>query len=462
MKPYRFFTVCILSCFLCSALPAQLTIEITSVPAETPPNADIYIAGNFNAWNPGDANYKLTNNGNGTYTITFSPTPGTLEYKFTRGSWDTVEGNASGGFLPNRTYNYPGGVQSIEVTIVGWEDVSGLHTAEDNVEILDADFYIPQLDRMRRIWIYLPPDYHTSSKHYPVIYMHDGQNLFDAFYSFAGEWEIDESMNELFDMDDYGAIVVGIDNGGGERINEYSPWYNPGYGGGDGEAYASFLVETLKPHIDSTFRTRPGREYTAVAGSSMGGNISMYTIAEYPNIFSKAGIFSPAFWFSDSIYPYVESKTFTEPIRVYFVASENEGASVIANMLMMYELLLEEGIAETDLLFLNEPDGAHSEWFWAREYPDAYKWLFENNVLSTSKPTQKKIELHPNPTKDVMTISSEMIGMKYKIYNAAGLPVMNGELTTTQIPVSALRPGWHFLELKDRSGNIIVNRFVKL
>lgn len=119
----------------------QLTINITSVPASTPPGDDIYIAGNFNNWNPGLATYKLINNGNGTFTITFSPTAGTLEFKFTRGSWATVEGNAAGTFIPNRTLVYNGGTQEVNLTIAGWENGGPEHTAADNVTILDEDFY---------------------------------------------------------------------------------------------------------------------------------------------------------------------------------------------------------------------------------------------------------------------------------------------------------------------------------
>ena len=448
-----------MTCF--SVGNAQLTITITSIPTATPLNSNIYIAGNFNSWNPGLASYQLTNNNDGTYSITISPTPGTLEYKFTRGSWETVEGNSSGGYLPNRTYTYSGGAQFVDVSIAGWQDISGTHTATANVQVLDQDFYMPQLDRNRRIWIYLPPDYATSSKKYPVIYMHDGQNLFDAFYSFAGEWKIDESMDDLFMHGDFGAIVVGIDNGS-ERTNEYSPWVNVGFGGGDGEAYVAFLVNTLKPHIDSTFRTLPGRDYTAIAGSSLGANISMYAAIEYQDVFSKVGIFSPAFWFSDSCYVHLQEKGITQDLRIYFVAGKNESSTNIADMTAMYNALVQEGQDINEMFFLSEPDGAHSEWFWAREYPDAYEWLFDDTLLASKIVQYEYWKIYPNPVSNYITILTAPDDLTYSIYALNGTVITSGKLINSSINTTGLPTGAYFLQLNNHLGQTVyISRFIR-
>jgi predicted alpha/beta superfamily hydrolase len=321
---------------------------------------------------------------------------------------------------------------------------------------------MPQLNRTRRIWLYLPPDYATSSKRYPVIYMQDGQNLFDVLTSFAGEWKVDESMNDLFDAGDYGAIVVGIDNGGGDRIDEYSPWVNPSYGGGDGEAYAAFLVNTLKPHIDSLYRTLPGRDYTAIAGSSVGANISMYTAIEYQNIFSKVGIFSPAFWFSDSSYIHLAAKGITQDLRVYFVAGQNESAGMIPDMMAMYDALIAAGQDESEMYFLSEPDGAHSEWFWAREYPDAYEWLFDEIILADQTISPQYWTVYPNPVSDYIGISSAPDVLSYTVYNLTGQVIVSGTLIDSRIDTSALSPGLYFLELRDPANpSSFVTRFIK-
>ncbi|MFP4471851.1 MAG: hypothetical protein ACLFPE_14300, partial [Bacteroidales bacterium] len=145
---------------------SQVTIIVTSLPENTPSGDPLYIAGNFNGWNPGDADYMLEENASDQPEIELSGT-GTIEFKFTRGSWETVEGDASGQYLPNRSFTF-GSADTLEVEILSWEDLGGTnHTAAENVIVMDEDFYMPQLDRYRRIWLYLPPDYETSGRSYP-------------------------------------------------------------------------------------------------------------------------------------------------------------------------------------------------------------------------------------------------------------------------------------------------------
>ena len=240
---------------LCLQLDAQLTLKVTSIPLNTPAGSNIYAAGTFNNWNPSDANTQLSLNTEGHYVLTINPPAGTVKFKFTRGGWPTVEGDANGSFLPDRVLNYNGQPTTVDLTILSWEDTGagGSGTAAANVQILDEDFYMPQLNRNRRIWLYLPPDYNTSNKSYPVLYMHDAQNLFDNNTSFAGEWGVDEALNTLHAQGDYGCIVVGIDNGGQYRLDEYSPWVNANYGGGQGDEYIEFIANTLN---DNSFLPR--------------------------------------------------------------------------------------------------------------------------------------------------------------------------------------------------------------
>ncbi|MEL7223127.1 MAG: alpha/beta hydrolase-fold protein, partial [Bacteroidota bacterium] len=209
-------------------LSAQLVIQVNNLPANTPAGSDIYLAGDFNNWSPDNNDYILQPNNQNNLSISLDINPGTYEYKFTRGGWPSVEGTAQGNFLPNRTVTYNGGLQLEQVDIAGWEGQGGGNsTLSANVEVLSESFYMPQLNRNRKIWVYLPPDYYTSDLSYPVMYMHDGQNLFDANTSAFGEWEVDESLNALFDQGDDGIIIIGIENGGADRLNEYTPWANP-------------------------------------------------------------------------------------------------------------------------------------------------------------------------------------------------------------------------------------------
>ena len=128
-----------------------------------------------------------------------------------------------------------------------------------------------ELDNTRDILVYLPPSYATANRTYPTLYMHDGQNLFDKATSFAGEWGVDEALEEAAD-EGIEAIVVGIPNTGVERMQEYSPFKDARFGGGRAADYVKFVVETVRPLVDEAFRTTGDREATATIGSSMGGS----------------------------------------------------------------------------------------------------------------------------------------------------------------------------------------------
>lgn len=358
-----------------SVQSAEVTMIITSVPANTPDGDQIYIAGNFNNWNPGNPDFILHPNNNGQAQIVIEGT-GAIEFKFTRGSWQSVEGSATGGFLPNRKFTF-GSTDTLYLAIQSWEDTGGQgSTAASNVVVMSNSFFMPQLNRTRRIWLYLPPDYDSTTNHYPVLYMHDGQNLFDLYTSFSGEWEVDESLNSLYDAGKQVPIVVGIDNGGEHRIAEYTPWTNPQYGGGEGDFYARFIVETLKPYIDENYRTLPQREHTGIMGSSLGGLISHYIGLKYQDVFSMAGVFSPSFWFSDSSYIFAYETGKNQAIRYYLMGGTSESSSLVHQMNIMMDTLLASGFSAEELLLKVIPGGQHNEQFWRSQFTEAYKWLF--------------------------------------------------------------------------------------
>lgn len=401
--------------FLGGLAAAQVNISV-SVPANTPAGDSLYIAGNFNNWNPKSAAHRLSLDGN-VYKITLTAGSGTAEFKFTRGSWATVEGTAAGNMIPNRTFTYSAGL-NLNLSIAGWEDKKGGgggsgSTALPNVKVISDTFFMPQLNRKRRVWIYLPTDYASSSKRYPVMYMHDGQNLFDNNTSFAGEWGIDETLSQM-EKDGYsGCIVVGIDNGGAQRINEYSPFINPSYGGGQGELYVDFLVQTLKPYIDKNYRTLEDRNNTLIGGSSMGGIISTYALIRHPEVFSRAAVFSPAYWFSDSLFKYVQQHVIDEPIRIYHLSGANESSSMVPLMNRYDSLLAAEGYPSNDRKLVVKQDGAHSEWFWKREFAEAFNWLIQASVgydKALVDQLARNTQVYPNPAQEGFTVkSTEMI-----------------------------------------------------
>ena len=452
----------LLSIFICFAwqLSAQLTIKVTDIPNNTPMDANIHIAGNFQNWNPSDPDYILDLQSDGSYQITINPPVGTVEYKFTRGSWPMVEGTANGGVISNRQFYYDGSASTLELKILGWEDLSGSgnSTAADNVHILDEDFHIPQLNRNRRIWIYLPPDYYTSDRFYPVLYMHDGQNLFDVQTSFSGEWEVDESLNELFEQGDHGAIVIGIDNGGAARIDELSPWLNNDYNeGGEGDEYLDFIVETLKPHIDANYRTLTDREYTCLFGSSLGGLISQYGLMEHQDVFGKAGVFSPAFWFNaPEIFNHSENTPKTGAMKIYMLAGIPESSgSVVEDVNQMETALFNNGFTAGEFNKAFHSDGQHSEWYWAREFPWAYLWLFDGMDLTNASEQQlSNIRIYPNPSDTVLFLENipDLKKPKVWIYSMDGKLLDKEDLKNNSVDVSGLQPGVYVLKITAKKG----------
>lgn len=457
-----FFTVFL---FLFSSIIgwAQLTITITSVPSNTPTDAELYIAGNFQGWNPEDLDYQFSETSNGNYVLTIDPPAGILEYKITRGAWANVEGTNAGGFLPNRTYTYDGSSSTLDLTIAGWEDLSGSgnagSTAASNVEILDDAYFLPQLNRTRRVWIYLPPDYTTSSKTYPVLYLHDGQNVFDAATSFAGEWEVDETLNRLFDDGDYGCIVVAIDNGGSTRIDEYCPWVNPNYGGGEGGAYVDFIVETLKPDIDARYRTQTDREHTAIGGSSLGGLISSYALAAHPAVFGKAMCMSPAYWINTDIYQFVAAAGEDGTTKKYLNAGTTEGnGSVVGDVNGMESALLNAGFDPIEINKVFHTDGAHAEWYWAREFGAAYQWLFDESTVSTTMLSPSNpIRIFPNPATGFLFIEplGQLDAPVFELYSLTGTLLQREQITRPSVRLVDIPAGQYLVRLS-ANGKVVL------
>jgi predicted alpha/beta superfamily hydrolase len=249
-------------------------------------------------------------------------------------------------------------------------------TAQPNVHVLPTPFVIPGLNRERTVRVYLPPGYEASRRRYPVLYMHDGQNLFDDATAYAGEWEVDESLNALARSRRLELIVVGIDNGGAERFRELNAWDHPEHGRGEGGQYIAFIAEVLKPWIDRHYRTRPDRANTAIMGSSMGGLISTYAISRYPRVFGKAGIFSPAYWLAPQVFTDTEAHPPPPTTRVYLYAGGSEVPSMVPDTERMAALLRRKGLAAENLTVHIVPVGRHNELAWRDEFPRAVGWLF--------------------------------------------------------------------------------------
>lgn len=300
---------------------------------------------------------------------------GMYEFKITRGDWAKVECKKTGADIPNRFLKLSSDT-TINLVVEEWADrfvrKPRVSTASKNVHIIDTAFLIPQLNRVRRVWVYLPPGYDISEKRYPVLYMQDGQNVFDDLTSFAGEWGVDETLDSISPLKKE-IIVVAVDHGGAKRINEYCPYDMEKLGKGEGDQYVDFLVRTLKPFIDRHYRTEKNKRNTFIAGSSMGGLISMYAVLRYPKVFGGAGVFSPAFWVGPKIFNDIEKKGKKVNSKIYFYCGGQEGETMEPGMVKAFEEM--RHVSKSKMITSIRPDGKHTEWVWREEFPLFYLWV---------------------------------------------------------------------------------------
>jgi predicted esterase len=259
-------------------------------------------------------------------------------------------------------------------------------------------------------------------------------------------------------------IVIGIDNGGAERINELTPWENDEYGGGDGDLYTDFIIETLKPYVDENYRTQAGRESTGIMGSSLGGLISFYGAHKYQAVFSKAGIFSPSYWFSDSVWLFTNEIGKQQNMKFYQMAGGQESSTMIPNMQAMNDSLSNLGFASRELFIKEVPGGQHNEALWRSQFSEAYLWLFSEyatDVIGINPVVN--LNVRPNPVQDILYIgdykwekqdSIEIIDMK-------GVSVMQlSSPTSNAIDVSRLSTGSYVIIIQTE-GAIYQTKFLK-
>jgi predicted alpha/beta superfamily hydrolase len=244
------------------------------------------------------------------------------------------------------------------------------NTVSKNVSSITL--HSPQLGKDKKIWLYLPYNYSSAKKSFPVIYMHDGQNLFDAKTCAYGEWDADKVLDSL----QAEVIIVGIEHGDEKRMVELTPYPHPKYGGGGADAYLNFIVNTVKPYIDKNYRTKKSRKNTIIWGSSLGGLTSYYALLKHPDVFGKAGVFSPSFWFTNDIYKLTEN---TRKIRgkIYFMSGDSEDDQMVPDMLKMEKLLKNKKRAPEMKVKVNR-GGRHNEKLWHKEFAAAYMWLMKD------------------------------------------------------------------------------------
>lgn len=374
-----------------AARDAMLTFKV-HVPESTPPDASVFIAGNvemLGPWDPG--RIELGRIGEHLYAITLVlPVDTELRYKFTRGSWETVEKGPNFEEIADRELAIVGD-QDVVVWVDNWRDFAPRREVHTVVGDLRAHFDFPatKLGSKRAILVYLPVGYDEDpERRYPVLYMHDGQNLFDAATSYIGvEWSVDETLTRMIASGRVEPlIVVGIHNTV-DRVFEYTPAPDEQRGGGGASLYTDFIINDLKPFIDMNYRTKPGREHTGAMGSSLGGLVSLFLAWEHPDVFSKVAAMSTSYgWADGHILNYVRGRSLPREIRVWLDMGTAEDQTdrngdevpdIIERHRAMRDILMEKGLSiPRTLRYVEDAGAVHNERAWAARFPRAVEFLF--------------------------------------------------------------------------------------
>lgn len=255
------------------------------------------------------------------------------------------------------------------------------------------DVDLTGLHRRAEVYVWLPPGYDAGEERYPVLYLHDGHNMFLPERSVGGQtWEVDRAMSALA-RQGVPAVVVAVPCHPTERGEEYTPYHLAGVGGGRADRYATFLADHLKPAVDGVLRTRPEPEHTLTAGSSLGGVLSAYLWSSRPDTFGGAGVFSPAYWWPDTT---LGERSLADveraleegppPGRVYLDVGGrehhlDEGIRLhyVQQARRLGEALLRSGVP---LRFVLDTAGHHFETAWAERFPAAAAWLLRGYAVA--------------------------------------------------------------------------------
>lgn len=348
---------------------SQERINVTfRVEAPTLNDSDkVYIVGNaeeIGNWNPGKVALEKISNKIWQKTLGFTK-GARIEYKFTKGNWQT-EALKDDATVPPNTVLKVEHDTTVSVVINNWRDKFNFKIAG---QITGKVEYFKNLAidglKPRDIIVWLPPNYEKETgRRYPVLYMHDGQNIFDPrTSSMFIDWQVDEIADSLIRNGEIEPIIIVGMNNTDDRMVEYSDTPL-------GRLYMKFIIEKVKPLIDSKFRTLPEAKNTAVAGSSMGGLISMMCAWEHPEVFSKAACFSPAFKYSkiDYVKKVLEYSGKKKEISLYI---DNGGIDLDAQLLPgvneMVTALEKKGFSiDKDLFVYIDKTATHNEAAWAK------------------------------------------------------------------------------------------------
>jgi len=363
---YFFVVTLLISCVLLSTPASGQTVEFIVHSQEALADTEnVFIAGNHPSlgnWNPSAIKLQRRTEGAWHGRFTF-PKGALVEFKLTLGAWES-EALDDQGRTPQNSRLIAQQDTMVMILVPKWKRAPKTKSKVTGNVRYHKQFHSAKLGNDRDVIVWLPPEYENeNSRRYPVLYAHDGQNLFDPSTAFAGvEWAVDEAADSLIRKGKIEPIiVVGIANTL-DRMNEYTTV--------KGKDYASFIIEELKPFIDANYRTLPDRDHTAVMGSSLGGLISFYLAWENPQVFSMAACLSGSWmWDNDAVFRLIEDDTTAAPDVKFYIdhGSEGEEGSDAWIYRTMRDTLIGRGFVLGKNLVYNFGIGdAHDESAWAR------------------------------------------------------------------------------------------------
>lgn len=378
-----------------SSTPARVAVTfVVHAPESTPAGESLHIPGNvpeLGPWDPG--RHALARLDARTHTTTIAlPAGFPFEFKITRGSWETVEKGPHGEEIANRRHAVAR-AETVVVRVATWRDQVEVkaaprgHTWTGDVRHLGR-VQSAALGNERDVWVWLPPSYATPpDRRYPVVYFHDGQNVFDAATAFIGvEWGADETLARLAETGEAPeAIAVAVANTP-QRMLEYTQASDPRHPGEPrADLYLRFLVEELKPRIDAEFRTLPERAHTALVGSSLGGLVSLYAgTAAWETFGLVAGVSPVLHWGGHDLESHYRTAPRQRlPLRLWIdmgTAEDAAGAGpdsrLVRELRRFRDVLVERGYVEgRDLGYLEDAGAAHNEHAWAARLPRVLRFL---------------------------------------------------------------------------------------
>lgn len=400
------------------SLPQGFVLIVEDKAKLASPSSPIYVAGTMNAWDPANANYKLTPQSDQRWRIVLRPTADGSRYafKFTRGSWDLEELKDDLSVPENRMLApidvsglAPGEQPKIELSVEKWGDQKPrvkVKSADDPYREIEATGTLRRLQvsggaggmegRDRDLLVWLPPGYDEAKNatvRYPVLYLHDGQNLFEKLPNIPGEWSVDETAEELISKGHARpVIIVGIPNAGKGRMSEYMPVNALEGVTPEGDKHIDWLLHEVMPRVERAFRVKTGPENTGIGGSSLGAAISLYAATKYPNVFGILLAESlPLRTGHGAAWDEYIAGVKTWPRRVYLgmggkEAGEGNDAKTQGYVDAVKALdtrLKHDGFGPDRLLMVIDPGATHNELAWAKRFPQALTFLFPPPVDTT-------------------------------------------------------------------------------